>query len=393
MAIRLAARIGRIRPSPTVSITARAARLREQGRNVIALSVGEPDFDTPEHVKAAARDALARGETKYTPVDGSRRLKEAVVAKFKRENGLEYAAEQVLISSGAKQSCYNACLALLQAGDEAIVAAPYWVSYTDMVRMADATPVVIDTTPAQRFKMTAAQLAGAITSRTRLVILNSPCNPTGAVYSRTELAALGAVLREHREIVVLTDDIYEHIHWADEPLSSFAAVCPELYDRTITVNGVSKSYAMTGWRVGYAAGPAAVIKAMTTIQSQSTTNASSISQAAAAAALEGDQTLVRERSEIFRNRHALVLERLRRIRGFECWPADGAFYAFPRIVEAMRIKGAADDTTFCEQLLGTTDVALVPGSAFGAPGYLRMSFAASMETLEEALSRIERFMR
>lgn len=376
-----------------MGVTARATRLREQGRDIITLSVGEPDFDTPEHVKVAAIEALGRGETKYTAVDGARKLKDAVVAKFARENGLAYTPEQVLISNGAKQSCYNACLAMLQAGDEAVVAAPYWVSYTDMVVMADATPVVIDTTPEQGFKMTAAQLAAAITPRTRLLILNSPCNPTGAVYSRAEWIAFGDVLRLHPNVSVLTDDIYEHIYWAPEPFASFAQVCPDLHDRTITINGVSKSYSMTGWRLGYAAGPAHVIKAMTTIQSQSTTNASSIAQAAAIAALDGDQSVVHERSEIFRQRHELVLARMRQIRGFEVWPAYGAFYAFPRIVEAMRLKGVTNDVAFCEALLEATDVALVPGSAFGAPGYLRMSFAASVETLEEALRRIGGFMQ
>ena len=392
MTIRLASRIGRIRPSPTVSITARATRLREQGRNVIALSVGEPDFDTPEHIKAAARDALVRGDTKYTAVDGTRLLKEAVVAKFKRDNGLDYAPEQVLISSGAKQSCYNACLALLDAGDEAIIPAPYWVSYPDIVRLADAEPVIVTTTPASGFRMTAAQLRGAISPRTRLLILNSPCNPTGTVYSRADWLALGAVLREHPQVTVLTDDIYEHIYWADEPFVSFAAACPDLYERTITVNGMSKAYAMSGWRVGYAAGPVPVIKAMTSVQSQSTTNACTISQAAAVAALNGDHADVRERSEIFRQRHARVVERMARIPGFECVPAQGAFYVFPRVAEALRMKGAKDDTAFCEQLLEATDVALVPGAAFGAPGYLRMSFAASVEMLDDALQRIERFM-
>ena len=307
MAIRLAPRLRRIRPSPTVSITARATRLREQGRNVIALSVGEPDFDTPAYIKAAARDALARGDTKYTAVDGTRRLKDAVVEKLKRDNRLDYRPDQVLISSGAKQSCYNACLALLDAGDEVIIPAPYWVSYPDMVCLADAEPVIVATTLEQGFRMTPAQLAAAITPKTRLVILNSPSNPTGAVYSRSDLSALGAVLREHPGIVVLSDDIYEHIFWADTPFASFADACPDLYERTLTVNGVSKCYAMTGWRIGYAAGPTALIKAMTSIQSQSTTNACSISQAAACAALTGDQSDVGKMCAVFKERHERVL--------------------------------------------------------------------------------------
>ena len=373
-------------------MTARATRLREQGRNVIALSVGEPDFDTPAHIKAAARDALARGETKYTAVDGTRRLKDAVVEKLKRDNGLEYHPDQVLVSNGAKQSCYNACLALLDAGDEVIIPAPYWVSYPDMVQLADAEPVIVETTLANGFRMTPVQLAAAITPRTRLLILNSPCNPTGAVYSRTELGALGAVLREHPGIVVLSDDIYEHIYWADTPFASFADACPELYERTLTVNGVSKCYAMSGWRIGYAAGPTALIKAMTSIQSQSTTNACTISQAAACAALTGDQSEVAKMCGVFKDRHERVLHGLREIRGFECPRAHGAFYMFPKIEAAMRLKASPSDVAFCEQLLEDTDVALVPGSAFGAPGHLRMSFAASEELLEDALQRIERFM-
>jgi len=372
-------------------MTTRAARLREAGRDIVSLSAGEPDFDTPEHIKDAARAALDRGETKYTPVDGTRGLKDAIARKFRRDNGLEYAPEQILVSSGAKQSCFNACLALLGPGDEAIVPAPYWVSYPELVRIADAEPVIVRAGPKQAFKMRPAELAAAITPATRLLFLNSPCNPTGAAYSRAELEALGEVLREHPQVTVLADDIYEHIHWADEPFASFASVCPDLYDRTITVNGVSKCYAMSGWRIGYAAGPPAVIKAMTAIQTQSTTNASSIAQAAAAAALDGDQACVQEFCRVFRERHALVLDRLNRIPGFECLPADGTFYLFPRIEQAVRAKGLANDVEFCEQLLETAGVALVPGSAFGAPGHLRMSFAAGTETLQDALDRMERF--
>jgi aspartate aminotransferase len=343
-------------------------------------------------VKAAARDAIARNDTKYTAVDGTRLLKGAVVAKLKRDNGLDYTAEQVLISSGAKQSCYNACLALLDPGDEVVIPAPYWVSYPDMVRLADAEPVIVPSTAESGFRMSAEQLAAAITPKTRLVILNSPCNPTGAVYSRADLQAFGAVLRTHPQIVVLADDIYEHIYWADEPFTSFAQACPDLYDRTITVNGMSKAYAMSGWRVGYAAGPRAVIKAMTNIQSQSTTNACTISQAAARAALVGDQGCVRAMCGEFRQRHDFVLERLNRIAGFRSIPASGTFYLFPNVEGAMRIKRVATDVELCERLLEGAGVALVPGSAFGAPGHLRLSFAASLETLADALARLERFM-
>jgi aspartate aminotransferase len=392
LAIRLARRLQRIQPSATVSITARAGRLKEAGRDMIVLSVGEPDFPTPEHIKAAAREALARNDTKYTAVDGSRALKEAVVTKFQRDNGLRYTPEQVLISSGAKQSCYNACLALLDPGDEAIVPGPYWVSYPDMVRLADAEAIIVESTASRGFKIDAAQLEAALTPRTRLVILNSPCNPTGAVYTRAELAALGAVLRRHPDVVILSDEIYEHICWADSPFASFAAVCPDLYDRTITVNGMSKGYAMSGWRLGYAAGPVSVIKAMTSLQSQSTTNASTISQAAACAALLGDQQCVRDMCAEFRRRHDLFYAGIRELPGFSCVPASGTFYLFPNVEDAMRRKGAATDIAFCEQILDATGVALVPGTAFGAPGHLRFSFAASVETLTSALARLRVFM-
>jgi aspartate aminotransferase len=392
LTIRLAHRLQRVRPSPTVGITALATRLREAGRDIIVLSVGEPDFATPEHVKAAARDAIARNDTKYTAVDGTRPLKEAIAAKFKRDNRLEYAPEQILVSSGAKQSCYNACLALLDPGDEAIIPAPYWVSYPDMVRLSDAEPVTLPTQAERGFRITAEQLAAAITAKTRLVVFNSPCNPTGSVYSRGDWLAFGAVLREHPRIMILTDDIYEHIYWADKPFTSFAEACPELYDRTITVNGMSKSYAMSGWRIGYAAGPVSVIKAMTSIQSQSTTSACTISQAAACVALAGDQSGVAAMCAEFKIRHDFMLEQLNAIPGFATVPALGTFYLFPNIEAAMRAKGAATDVEFCEQLLEAFGVALVPGSAFGAPGHLRVSFAAGRETLAQACERMQRFM-
>jgi aspartate aminotransferase len=393
LTIELAHRLQRIRPSATVSITARAQRLREQGRDVIVLSVGEPDFPTPEHVKAAAVQALARDDTKYTPVDGSRALKEAVVAKLARDNGLEYAPEQVLVSTGAKQSCYNGCLALLDPGDEAIVVAPYWVSYPDMVRLAEAEPVVVETTVEHGFKMTAEQLGRAITPKTRLLILNSPCNPTGTVYSAAELRALGEVLRAHPRVVVLSDEIYEHIQWTGAPFASFAAECPELYDRTLTVNGMSKGYAMSGWRIGYAAGPQHVIKAMTSLQGQSTTNACTISQAAAREALVADQTCVRDMCAEFKRRHDYFFARVRSLPGFQCARADGTFYLFPNVEAAMRAKRAATDIELCERILDDAGVALVPGTAFGAPGHVRLSFAAALSTLDAALTRLDEFLR
>ena len=393
MTIELAQRLQRIRPSATVSITARAQRLREQGRDIVVLSVGEPVFPTPEHVKAAAVAALARNDTKYTPVDGSGPLKDAIVAKLERDNGLRYAPEQVLVSTGAKQSCYNACLALLDPGDEAIVAAPYWVSYPDMVRLADAEPVIVETAAERGFKLTPPQLAGALTARTRLLILNSPCNPTGAVYSAGEWHALGEVLRAHPRVVVLSDEIYEHIQWTSAPFASFAAECPDLYDRTLTVNGMSTGYAMSGWRIGYAAGPQHVIQAMTRLQGQSTTNACTISQAAAQEALAGDQSCVREMCAEFKRRHDYFFARVRGLPGFECVRADGTFYLFPNVEAAMREKGAATDVELCERLLDDAGVALVPGTAFGAPGHLRLSFAASLSTLDTALTRIDQFLR
>lgn len=393
MTIELAQRLQRIRPSATVSITARAERLREQGRDVVVLSVGEPDFPTPEHIKAAASAALARNDTKYTPVDGSRLLKEAIVVKLERDNGLRYAPEQVLVSTGAKQSCYNACLALLNPGDEAIVVAPYWVSYPDMVRLADAQAVIVETTAQQGFKVTPEQLGRALTPKTRLLILNSPCNPSGAVYSAAEWRALGAVLREHPRVVVLSDEIYEHIQWTGAPFASFAAVCPELYDRTLTVNGMSKGYAMSGWRIGYAAGPQAVIKAMTSLQGQSTTNACTISQAAAREALTGDQTCVGEMCAEFKRRHDYFFARLRGLPGFDCVRADGTFYLFPNVEEAMRAKRVATDVEICERFLDEAGVALVPGTAFGAPGHVRLSFAASVSTLDAAARRLDEYLR
>jgi aspartate aminotransferase len=393
LTIEVAQRLQRIRPSATVSITARAQRLREQGRDIIVLSVGEPDFPTPEHIKAAAVQALARNDTKYTPVDGSGSLKAAIVAKLERDNGLRYTAEQVLVSTGAKQSCYNACLALLNPGDEAIVAAPYWVSYPDMVRLAEAEPVVVSTTAATGFKMTAEQLASALTPRTRLVILNSPCNPTGAVYSAAEWRALGAVLRAHPRVVVLSDEIYEHIQWSGEPFASFAAACPALYDRTLTVNGMSKGYAMSGWRIGYAAGPPSLIKAMTSLQGQSTTNACTISQAAAREALIGDQSCVREMCADFKRRHDAFFAGVQRLPGFACVPAAGTFYLLPNVEAAMRARRIATDVELCERLLDDAGLALVPGTAFGAPGHLRLSFAAAMSTLDAALARLDEFLR
>ena len=392
MSIRLAERLQRIRPSATVSITAKALNLREQGRDIISLSAGEPDFATPEHIRAAGIEAIRSGNTKYTALDGAHALKLAIAKKLKRENGLSYEPAQILVTSGAKQACFNACQALLDSGDQAVVPAPYWMSYPEMVRLADAEPVIVRTTAEHGYTMTAEQLAAAITPATRLVILNSPCNPTGGVYLRAQWQALGEVLREYPSVLVLSDEIYEHIYWAGEPFASFAHACPELYERTLTVNGMSKGYAMSGWRLGYAAGPAPLIKAMTTIQGQSTTNACTISQAAARAALDGDQRSVRDMCAAFKQRHDAILPRINAIPGFDCRPALGAFYLLPNVAEALRMKGIDDDVVLCERLLDSVGVAVVPGSAFGAPSHLRISFAASIETLTAAVTRVEKFM-
>lgn len=379
-----------IRPSPTGAVLALAAELRAAGRDIISLGAGEPDFDTPEHIKDAARQAIADGETKYTPIDGTAALKQAIAKKFTRENQLNYEASQIIVSSGAKQCLFNLCMGLLSPGDEAIIPAPYWVSYPDMVRLAGAEPVIVSAGIDENFKITPAQLSAAISSQTRLLILNSPSNPTGASYTKVELQALGAVLVDHPNIVIVADDIYEHIHWGDEPFCSFAAACPELFDRTVTVNGVSKAYAMTGWRIGYAAGPKTLITAMKTIQSQSTSNPCSISQVAAIAALTGDQAPVAMMAKAYRERHDFIVGALNGIDGFECRAGEGTFYAFPRISAALERLQLATDIELVERLINDADVACVPGSAFGAPGYLRLSFACSMDTLEEAVKRIKR---
>jgi len=393
MNTRLAQRVQRIKPSATVTITALASRLREAGRDIIALSVGEPDFPTPAHIRQAACAAIERGETKYTVVDGSRSLKLAVAEKFRRDNGLGFELDEILISCGAKQACFNACEALLEAGDEVIVPSPCWVSYPDMVRFADATPVIVETDPTCGFKMTPAQLASALNDSTRALIINSPCNPTGASYSRADWLALADVLHAYPRVVILTDDIYEHLYWGSEPFCSLLTACPELRDRTLTVNGVSKTYSMTGWRIGYVAGPAPLIKAMTTIQSQSTTNACSVSQAAATEALLGDQRCVAEMRLAFEQRQRFVVERLNRMPGISCWSGEGSFYAFPDVTGLIANLALDDDVELCERILDRTGVALVPGSAFAAPGYLRLSFAADMATLGDALERLEGFAR
>jgi aspartate aminotransferase len=389
----LAARVGRIKPSPTLAVTARAAELRAAGHNIIGLGAGEPDFDTPEHIKAAAITAIHNGQTKYTAVDGTPALKAAIIDKFQRENGLAFTADQILVSCGGKQSFYNLVMALLNPGDEVIIPAPYWVSYPDMVLLADGKPVELYAGIEQRFKITPAQLAAAITPKTRLFVINSPSNPTGMAYTRAELVALGEVLRQHPQVVIATDDMYEHILWADEPFANILNVCPDLVSRTIVLNGVSKAYSMTGWRIGYAGGPVELIKAMKKVQSQSTSNPASISQAAAVAALNGDQACIADMLKAFKERHDYLVAALNALPGMTCLPGDGTFYAFPNVQGVIdRLPNVNNDVELSEKLITEANVALVPGSAFGAPGYVRLSFATSMEVLKEAIARLQKFL-
>ena len=390
--ITLSDRVQRIKPSPTLAVTSRAAELKAEGQDVIGLGAGEPDFDTPEPIKEAARAAITAGKTKYTPVDGTPGLKQAVIDKFARDNGLDYTPEQILVSAGGKQSFFNMALALLNDGDEVVIPAPYWVSYPDMVKIAGGRPVILETAPESRFKITPEQLEAAITPRTRLFVINSPSNPSGMAYTREELAAIGAVLERHPDILIATDDMYEHILWTGEPFVNIVNACPGLYDRTLVMNGVSKAYAMTGWRIGYAGGPAELIAAMKKIQSQSTSNPASISQAAAEAALSGDQDCVREMNTAFRERHDWLVQALNQLPGVECLEGDGTFYAFPDMRGAMSKLGIEEDTELATWLLEQTGVALVPGSAFGAPGCVRLSFAAHLDMLKDAVARLEKVL-
>ena len=391
MSIKLSSRVQAVKPSPTLAVTARAAAMKAAGKDVVGLGAGEPDFDTPEHIKEAAIQAIRDGFTKYTDVDGTPSLKRAVIAKFKRDNGLDYAPDQVLVSVGGKQSFFNLAQALLDPGDEVIIPAPYWVSYPDMALLAGAQPVFIKTSDDQRFKITAPQLAGAITRKTRLVVINSPSNPTGMAYTADELAELAEVLVEHPRIVIATDDMYEHIRWdSSAPFVNILNVRPELYDRTVVLNGVSKAYSMTGWRIGYAGGPVELIKAMKKVQSQSTSNPTSISQVAAEAALNGPQDFIRVMVTAFEERHDFVVDRLNRLPGVSCLPTDGTFYLFPSVQELIdRLDGIGNDVEFAEYLIEKAGVALVPGSAFGLGGHIRLSIATSMANLEKALERIE----
>jgi aspartate aminotransferase len=390
----LSSRALSIKPSPTLAMSARAAKLKAEGKDVVSLAAGEPDFDTPQHIKDAAIKAINDGFTKYTAVGGIPSLKDAIVRKFKRENGLAYAPRQILVSVGGKHSIFNLCLAVVNPGDEVIVPTPYWVSYTDIAVVCEGRPVTVECGIENGFKMSPEQLERAITPRTKLLFLNSPSNPSGVVYTRDELAALGAVLRRHPHVLVASDDMYEHIKLSDYAFCNIVNACPDLYDRTIVLNGVSKAYAMTGWRIGYCGGSEKIITAMENIQSQSTSNPTSISQVAAQAALDGDQACIEPMVKAFRERHAFVVEQFNAMPGVNCIPAGGSFYAFPDVrgaIANLHRKGliaSANDVAFCEYLLEKAMVAPVPGSAFGAEGYIRASFATSMANLEKATKRM-----
>jgi aspartate aminotransferase len=391
MSIKLSNRVKAVKPSPTLAVTARAAQMRAAGKDIIGLGAGEPDFDTPEHIKAAAVKALADGFTKYTAVDGIPSLKKAIIAKFKKDNGLEYQLNQILVSCGGKQSSFNLTQAMINPGDEVIIPAPFWVSYPDMVLLADGVPVIIETTQEQHFKISPQQLRAAITDKTRLIFINSPSNPSGVAYSLDELTALGNVLKDYPEIIIATDDMYEHILWKQGTFVNILNAHPEFYDRTVVMNGVSKAYSMTGWRIGYAAGPANLIEAMCTIQSQSTSNPTSISQVAAEAALTGDQSFIDRMCTEFKQRHDYVVAELNSIAGIECIETDGTFYVFPNVEKLIaRLDNIKDDLDFSEYLIEKAGVALVPGSAFGCPGHIRISIATSMKNLQGALERIKK---
>jgi aspartate aminotransferase len=392
-------RLKAIKTSPTLAVTAKAARLKSEGKDIIGLGAGEPDFDTPQFIKEAAIAAINKGLTKYTAAGGTPSLKKAIIAKFKRDNGLDYAEKQILVSCGGKQSCFNLCLALLNPGDEAIIPAPYWVSYPDMAMMAGAKPVFIAAGIDQGFRITAEQLEQAITPKTRLLFLNSPSNPSGAVYTTSELLALGQVLRKHPRIIIGTDDMYEHILLDGSKFVNILNVCPDLYAQTVVLNGVSKAYSMTGWRIGYCGGPEELIAAMENVQSHSTSNPASISQYAAEAALTGDQRCIEPMVAAFKERGKFVAEGLNRIPGVTSLQPAGAFYAFPdcsgaiaRLHKEGRIK-AATDIALCDYLIELPQaVAAVPGSAFGMEGCLRISFATSMDNLRKAIDRMAHAM-
>ena len=381
----------RIKPSPTIAVTQKARELRAAGKDVIGLGAGEPDFDTPDNVKNAAIKAIKSGDTKYTAVDGTPALKKAIIAKFKRENKLSYSADQITVGTGGKQVLYNAFMATLNKGDEVIIPAPFWVSYPDMVLLAGGKPKIVKCTEQEGFKLTPSKLRKAITKKTKWLILNSPSNPTGAGYTKKEIEELAKVLVKNKKVHILSDDIYEHIKYDNFNFYTIAQNS-KLKDRTLTMNGVSKSYAMTGWRIGYAAGPKDIIKAIGKIQSQSTSNPSSISQAAAVEALNGNQGFIQKRSKAFKERRDFVVKSLNNIKGINCLTPNGAFYVFPSCKGLLNKKTKLKtDTDFVQKLLEKSNVAVVQGSAFGLDGYFRISYATSMQNLKKAMDRIKSF--
>jgi aspartate aminotransferase len=387
---RLSHRIEQIKPSATIVVSMKAMELKAQGKDIVSLGFGEPDFDTPDHIKAAAIKAIQDGQTKYTPVDGTAEIKQAIMGKFKRDNDLDFKASQILVSNGAKQSLYNLLVALLNPEDEVIVPSPYWVSYPDMVKLADAEPAILNGIAENNYKITARELQNSINENTRLLILNSPSNPTGKVYSEQEYRELGEILIENPKVFIACDDIYEYIYWGEKPYRTLLNVCPELAERTVVINGVSKAYAMTGWRIGYAAGPEDIIRAMRKVQGQSTSCAGSVSQAAAVAALNGSQECVDNMRKAYKRRYDFFRAALNEIPGVDCPDCEGAFYAFPSFQGVLdKMENLRDDVDLAAWLLEDAGVSTVPGSAFGAPGHLRLSFAASMDYLEEAINRIK----
>jgi aspartate aminotransferase len=396
--VELSNRVQAIKPSPTLAVTARAAKLKSEGKDIIGLGAGEPDFDTPQHIKDAAIAAINKGFTKYTAVGGTPGLKNAIVAKFRRENGFDYTPGQILVSCGGKQSFFNLVLSVFNPDDEVIIPAPYWVSYPDIALIAGGKPVVVEAGIEQDFKITPVQLEEAITPRTRMFVVNSPSNPSGAVYTLDELKALGDVLLKYPQILIATDDMYEHILLSGGRFVNILNACPGLYERTIVLNGVSKAYAMTGWRIGYCGGPAQVVAAMEKIQSQSTSNPTSISQVAAEAALNGDQSCIQPMVAAFKERNRFVTDSLNAIAGVRCLLSQGAFYAFADargVIERLHAAGLlneASDLALSEYLLEQGGVAVVPGSAFGSEGYIRLSFATSMDNLKNALGRITKVL-
>jgi aspartate aminotransferase len=392
LSIKLSKRVQLIKPSATLAVTAKALELQESGQDIIGLGAGEPDFDTPEHIKQAAINAISQGFTKYTDVGGTKSLKTAIVNKLKTENQLDYNIAEILVSCGAKQSIYNLMQSILDENDEVIIPAPYWVSYPDMAVLAGAKPVILHTSIETNFKISANQLEKSITPQTKLVILNSPSNPTGIAYTKEELIQLATVLIKHPKIIVATDDIYEHILWTTQPFINILMAYPALRNQTVIINGVSKSYAMTGWRIGYTAGPQDLIKAMNKIQGQSTSNPCSIAQKAAEAALNSGTSCILPMVKQFKQRHDYLLAALNNIPGFTCLAGDGTFYAFPNVQNLLNlIPGVSTDIELAEKLLTEVGVAVVPGMAFGAPGYLRLSFATNIDVLEDALTRIKLF--